>query len=179
LAPVTSVARLVEHREQINPIGLMPAKGVQAVNAHIALPSGWQALELQRTALYSHQQWRSPSKCTAVGVTYIRMPLPFSSRTLAWMASNEVAKRTVEGRILRRWSDELAREWFEAETEDYHITGYAMTRGFDAWINYVGHRRKEDLRPAEMDIARKSLDSALPLSVALAAETARATASAE
>jgi hypothetical protein len=127
-----SKALLTEYRTKVDESGLSLAMAIEPLKANLASPAGWQPLPLQKNALYSHQQWRSPTKRTGVGVTYVRMPIPLSTKTLVWFAMNEAGKKTNNGRIIRQWHDELGREWFEAENDKYHMTGYVMTRGFDA-----------------------------------------------
>jgi len=165
LTAPASKAMLTEYRDKINESGLALATAVDPLKVNVAFPAGWQALPLQKNALYSHQQWRSPSKRTGVGVTYVRMPLPLSTKTLVWFAMNEAGKKTNNGKIIRQWRDELGREWFEAENDRYHMTGYVMTRGFDAWINYCGYRMQEPMEPMEIQLGNRSLDTVLPLSV--------------
>jgi hypothetical protein len=138
-----------EYRDKIDESGLALSMAVDPLKINAAFPAGWQALPLQKSSLYTHQQWRSPSKRTGVGVTYVRMPIPLSTKTLVWFAMNEAGKKTNNGKIIRQWHDELGREWFEAENEKYHMTGYVMTRGFDAWINYCGYRVQEPMEPLE------------------------------
>lgn len=171
-----SAALFAEHRETLNlgqtPDLLSPSE-VEALNVSLALPTGWKALGLQKKALYTHEQWRSPSRRTAVGVTYIHLPLPLSTKTLVWFAMNEASKQT-DGKIIRQWNDQLGRAWFEAENDKYHMTGYVMTRGFDAWINYCGYRVAEEKMPQELEIGGKSLDSVVPLSVMKHEESASA-----
>jgi hypothetical protein len=154
-----------EYRDKVDEAGLALPMAVDPLKINAAFPAGWQALPLQKSALYTHQQWRSPSKRTGVGVTYVRMPIPLSTKTLVWFAMNEAGKKTNNGRIIRQWHDELGREWFEAENEKYHMTGYVMTRGFDAWINYCGYRVMEPMEPLEIQLGNRALDTVMPLSV--------------
>ncbi len=160
-----SKALLTEYREKVDESGLALPTAVDPLKANIAFPAGWQALPLQKSALYAHQQWRSPSKRTGVGVTYVHMPLPLSTKTLVWFAMNEAGKKSLDGKIIRQWKDELGREWFEAENNRYHMTGYVMTRGFDAWINYCGYRTQEPMEPMEIQLGNRALDTVMPLSV--------------
>jgi len=165
MTPAASKALITEYRASLDETGLALPVAVDPLRVNAALPSGWQALGMQKSALYTHQQWRSPSKRTGVGVTYVRMPLPLSTKTLVWFAMNEAAKKTNDGKIIRQWKDELGREWFEAENNKYHMTGYVMTRGFDAWINYCGYRTQEPMEPLEIQLGNKALDTVMPLSV--------------
>ena len=50
--------------------GLGNQENVPELKTSGAFPVGWTALPVQKNALYTHRQWRSPSKRTAVGVTY-------------------------------------------------------------------------------------------------------------
>src|SRR3954465_15906990 len=165
MAAPTSKALFTEYRDKVNESGLALPLAVDPLKVNVAYPSGWQALPLQKNALYSHQQWRSPSKRTGVGVTYVHMPLPLSTKTLVWFAMNEAGKKTNNGKIIRQWHDELGREWFEAENDRYHMTGYVMTRGFDALSNYCGYRRQEPMEPLEIQLGNRALDTVVPLSV--------------
>src|SRR5258705_11738222 len=55
-----------DYREKLNESGLALPLAVDPLQVHAAFPAGWQALPLQKNALYTHQQWRSPSKRTGV-----------------------------------------------------------------------------------------------------------------
>ncbi|HEX2971245.1 MAG TPA: hypothetical protein VHP11_02860 [Tepidisphaeraceae bacterium] len=167
---------MVEHHQQINASDLDLPIEIQPLKAHVALPAGWFPLGLQKATLYSHCQWRSPTKRTAVGITHVPMLLPLSTKALVWMAMGEITKRVNDGKIIRQWTDEVGRQWFEAENSKYHLTGYVMTRGFDAWINYSGYRVGEPKEESEVALAIKSLDTILPLSVAQAAQLKTASA---
>jgi hypothetical protein len=171
-ANLPSAGQLIEHRDSIDASDLLPCSEVEQLNVSLALPNGWKALGVQKNPLYAHQQWRSPSKRTAVGVTFIHMPLPLSTKTLVWFAMQEAGKQT-QGKIIRQWKDDLGREWFEAENVKYHMTGYVMTRGFDAWINYCGYRVQEEKMPQEMEVGGKSLDTIVPLNLVRDDEMAR------
>jgi hypothetical protein len=128
--------------------------------------------------LYSHQQWRSPSASAGVGVAYIHTPIPLSTDMLVWFAKNEYAKRQasgdksgattrpadIGGRLIGEWTDSLGRHWFEAESTKYHVKGYAMTRGCEAWIVYSGWRVKSKPCEAEIALGARAADSVVPLS---------------
>lgn len=160
-------AKLAEYRGKVDAAGLASPMADEAMKITAALPSGWLPMAVQKSALYIHQQWRSPSRRTAVGVTYIRMPIPLSTKMLAWIARGEATKRLTNARILRQWTDSIGREWFEAEDAKYHMVGYAMTSGFDAWINYSGYRVREPQEPGQIELAVKSLGTILPLTISV------------
>src|SRR5215212_10116737 len=60
--------RIIENQALIDFSGLKPAEAIEKVNVRAALPRNWDRLESQSNALYTHQQWRSPSTRTGVGV---------------------------------------------------------------------------------------------------------------
>jgi hypothetical protein len=165
-ANTPSRAELLEHAEQVDDLGLTPPTAVAEVKITGSFPTSWTPLRVQKNAMYTHQQFRSPTRRTAVGLTYVRMPLPLSTKTLVWFAAGEVGKKVNDGKLIRQWTDELGREWFEAENTKYHMVGYVMTRGFDAWINYCGYRVTEPQEPTEIALGNKALDTILPSSVA-------------
>src|SRR5947207_5565478 len=90
-SPVTN-RRLIEHQALIDFSGLKPAEQVNAVRVSCALPRQWEPMALKKTPIYSHQQWRSPSSHTGVGVVYVRLPLPLSEGMLLWLAKREYTK---------------------------------------------------------------------------------------
>ena len=113
--------------------------------------------------LYTHEQWRSPSSLTGVGVAYVRLPLPLSSKAIAWFAKQEYGKKAADGRIIAEWTDELGRSWFEAENKKYHVRGYVTTRGLEAWIVYSGYRLTDPPEPAEISLATRSAETFIPI----------------
>jgi hypothetical protein len=162
IPPLTRAA-LAEHREVLAEAGLSSAITVNELRASLEVPPQWRPLPLQKSVLYTHQQWRSQSRRTAVGITYIHMPLPLSTQTLVWFVVNEAGKRSADGKIIRQWSDSAGRQWFECENAKYHMTGYVMTSGLDAWINYCGYRNREPKMAGELDFGEKSLETITPV----------------
>ena len=127
---VTVTRAAIAERVTVDFAGLTPPQILEQVKAEGALPVAWEPTKVRQTALYTDMQWRSPSKTVAVGVTSIRMPLPLSSKMLMWFAQREYAKRAGDAKVLSNWTDDAGRQWFEAETADYHIRGFLLTRGF-------------------------------------------------
>jgi len=158
-------ARLVAQRQLVDERGLCGPMAVPDVSVTASLPLGWIELKTQKTLLYTHQQWRSPTKRTAVGVTHARLLMPVGMPVIEWMVMGEVNKRSKDGKVIRDWRDDLGRHWFEVENTDFHITGYLMIRGCDVWVNYWGYRAREPIEPADIKLASQSLDSVLPDSV--------------
>jgi len=161
-----SSAALVEHRSQVDPTGLRPLETVDLVKASCAWPADWLTMPSQRSTFYTHQQWRSPTKRTATGVAYIRMPLPLTSKTVAWFATREYAKRAKDGRIVAQWRDGFGREWFEAENDKFRIRGFIIVRNFEAWVSYSGYRRHEDRDEAEVALGERALETVVPFTKA-------------
>ena len=62
---------------------------------------------------------------------------------IAWLAQKEYSKRSDDGKLLATWEDNLGRPWFEAENTRFHVRGYIVSRGFEAWIIYCGYRLEQ------------------------------------
>lgn len=157
-----STVRLIQHQAAIDFSGLKDAALCDAVKVHVAAPQTWQALPVKKAALYTDMQWRSPSKQTGVGVCYVRMPLPFSAQTLMWLAKQEYSKKSQDAEVLGEWTDPLGRPWFEAQNSKYHIRGYVVTKGFEAWVVYCGYRRAQPPSAPELGVAARSLETIVP-----------------
>jgi hypothetical protein len=160
-APTTN-RRLIEHQAMIDFSGLQPAETVEAVKASCSVPHQWEALPVKRTGLYSHQQWKSPSTRTGFGVVYIRLPLPLSERTLLWFAKREYTKASEDGKLIGQWTDDLGREWYEAQNNKYHVQGFALVRGFNAWVVYFGSKTNYPPDVAELGLAARAVETFLP-----------------
>jgi len=155
--------RLIEHQAMIDFAGLKPVTENKSLRVQAAIPEKWDTLPLYATALYTHQQWRSPSRQTGVGVAYIRSPIPLTTNAILWFAKNEYnKKKTTDGQQLGEWKDATGRHWFEAENAKYHVRGYVITKGFDAWIVYFGYRVPSIPNAAELNLAARAADKVLP-----------------
>jgi hypothetical protein len=162
-AQTVSTARLIQHQAMVDPSGLKDIETVDLVKVHVAAPKKWDVLPPKKATLYTDMQWRSPSRMTGVGVAYIHLPLPMSAQTIAWLAEKEYSKRSGDGKLIARWDDELGRPWFEAENTRYHVRGYIVTKGFEAWIIYCGYKREQPPSAAELGIAARSLETIMPV----------------
>jgi hypothetical protein len=158
-----SISRILRQQALLDLSGLKPEKTVEAAKAKIAAPETWDQLVPKKTALYTDMQWRSPSHMSAVGVLFIRMPLPFSSSTLAWFAKREYTKKKDQGKLIGEWKDDLGRPWFEAENNKYHVRGYIYTHGLDAWIVYSGYKMEAPPNASEMTVAMRSMQTIVPM----------------
>jgi hypothetical protein len=179
-----SVHRLIAHQALLDFSGLKPAQTIQDLKVTASIPQKWDSLPLQKKALYSHQQWRSPTKTTGFGVAYVHLPLPISAKTVVWFAKTQYAQQSTkdgkaEGKLIGEWTDSVGREWFEAENGKYHVKGYAVTNGFDAWIVYSGYRLKDPINPGEVATAARSLETILPTPLVAAKADDTATADAK
>ena len=162
LTQSVSTARLIQHQAMVDPSGLKDTSVCDAVKVHVAAPQKWEALTPKKTAVYTDMQWRSPSKQTGVGVAYVHLPLPIPASTVAWLAEKEYTKRSDDGKLLSLWTDALGRPWFEAENNRFHVRGYIVTRGFEAWIIYCGYRLEQPPSAAELGVAGRSLETIVP-----------------
>jgi hypothetical protein len=163
---VTSVstAQLEIHQAFINRSGLSPVELNQALRITCAPPRDWTPLPLTTNILYTHQQWRSPDHHVGMGVAYMHTPIPFSPQTLIWFAKAHYANANDgSGHLIGQWTDELGRCWFEAENDRFHIRGYAMTHGHDAWMVYSGYRIHAHPASTEILLAARGADSVAPV----------------
>jgi hypothetical protein len=93
------------------------------------------------------------------------MPIPLSAQTLIWFAKQEYAKSRKDGRLTTEWTDSIGRPWFEAENAKYHVRGYAVVKGLDAWIVYYGYKVGHAPDPAEVSLAGRCLETILPVGI--------------
>ena len=162
MAQTVSTARLIQHQAMIDPTGLKESEVIEPVKVHISAPQKWEQLEAKRHSLYTETQWRSPSKMTGVGVAYVRLPLPIPARSIAWLAQKEYSKKADDGKIIGTWDDALGRPWFEAENSRYHVRGYIVSKGFDAWIIYCGYKTEQPPSASELGVAARALETIVP-----------------
>jgi hypothetical protein len=151
--------KLIEHQALLDFSGLDSTKPVEPVQITCSAPRGWIVAPTQRSPLYTHQQWKSPSGYTGVGVVYAHIPFPLSAKTLLWFAKGEYSKKGDGGKALGEWDDALGRPWFEAENNKYHVRGYAVTEGFSAWIVYFGYKTNRPPNPAELSLAARCVET--------------------
>jgi hypothetical protein len=165
--------RLIEHQAFIDFSGLGNDEALAPVRTSIAAPRQWELMPLQSSPLYTHQQWRSPSTHTGVGVVLAHLPLPLSAKTVVWFARTEYSRHRNDGKVLDQWTDSLGRSWFEAENEKYHLRGYVVVKGFDVWVVYFGYRTHYPPDLAEISLAARSAETAVPMvdAAALSATT--------
>jgi hypothetical protein len=166
--PTVSTAELAQHRALADMGGLEPIQPIECLRVSCAPPKGWDPLGPTDHLLYTHLQWRCQDHTAGMGVAYIHTPLPLSARMLIWFAKNEYVKTKgsndpTGGHLIDEWTDPLGRCWFEAENVKYHVKGYAMTRGNDAWIVYSGYRVQHLPTKDERELAAKAADSVVPL----------------
>jgi len=151
-------------RVAVDRIDLLPVCTDDSLRVSWSLPYDWKTLPNQkRNPLYTHVQYRSPSLSTGLGVAYIHMPIPLSAKAVVWFAKSQYTSQSADGHLIDEWTDKLGRYWFEAENAKYHVRGYAVTQGFDAWIVYTGYRVTRAIRTDEIAIAAQAVDSVIPL----------------
>jgi len=157
-----SSRQLIEHQAFIDFSGLQPDAPMPLVKSTVATPRRWEEMPTLSNALFSHQQWRSPSTHTGVGILYAHLPLPVSAKTVVWFAKQQYTKRAQDGKVLDEWVDSLGRSWFEAENNKYHIRGYVVVKGLDAWVVYFGYRTRFAPNLGEISLAARSAETAVP-----------------
>ena len=154
--------RIIQHQALIDFSGLAPREELGAVKVSCSVPRQWEALSLKKTPLYAHQQWKSPSGHTGVGVVHVRLPFPLNEQMLLWFAKREYTKSSNDGRLIGQWKDEIGRAWFEAENNKYHVRGYAIVRGFNAWMVYFGTKSGYPPDMAELSLAARCVETFVP-----------------
>jgi len=159
---------LLEHQMQSDKLGLTAVTNFAAIHASVAPPRNWTLLPTSQSIFYTHQQWRSPNHATGIGVAYIRLPLPTTPEILLFLARTQYndarksAGADVTASVDKQWTDALGRLWFEAQDDNYHVRGYAMTRGLEAWIVYSGHRVRGTARDSDIAMADRTADAVVP-----------------
>jgi hypothetical protein len=159
-----SLTELEEHQSLMNRTGLAPVHVNDILKVSCTPPEYWVQLPLTENVLYAHQQWRSPDHRVGMGVAHIHTPFAFSPEMMIWFAKMQyTACSDGSGRLIAQWTDALGRCWFEAQNDTYHVLGYAMTRGLDAWMVYSGYRVKTDPPAGEIQLAARGADTVTPL----------------
>jgi hypothetical protein len=161
-AQPVSVRSLINHQAMIDFSGLSSAEHFDVVKAQAAAPQSWQEQPIKRGPMYTDMQWRSPSGATAVGVAHVRMPLPLGARALLWFAKGQYAKQSDDGRVLGQWVDQLGRSWFEAENNKYHVRGFIVTKGLQAWIIYSGYKTTVPIDMSELSQGARAMETIVP-----------------
>jgi hypothetical protein len=159
-----SITEMEEHQALVDHVGLASLHINDILKVTCTPPANWDQLPLTQNVLYAHQQWRSPDRHVGMGVAYMHTPVAFSPEMMIWFAKMEyTACSDGSGHLIAQWTDALGRCWFEAENGTYHVMGYAMTRGFDAWMVYSGYRVKAHPPADEVLLAARGADTVAPL----------------
>ncbi|HTW93375.1 MAG TPA: hypothetical protein VMD30_01190 [Tepidisphaeraceae bacterium] len=162
-----SVAELRLHQQSVDLNGLRRVEAFPELQVSCAPPVFWERRGETPNILYTHEQWRSPRKNAGMGVAYIHTLIPLSPQMLVWFAKTQYAQSKENheggGKLLGEWTDSMGRVWFEAENARYHVKGYAMTRGTDAWIVYSGYQVKNKPPESDIELAERAADSVAPL----------------
>lgn len=159
---VVSNHQLMEHQASVDFAGLQSTQSLDSLKVVAAPPRGWNDPIIQKNAIYTHEQWRSPTLKTGVGVVYLHLPIPLSSSMVVWFAERQYGERAKDGKMVSEWTDGLGRDWFEAESKKYHVRGYVITQGFEAWVVYYGYKLGFPVNFNELAIASRSAESMVP-----------------
>ena len=60
--------QLIEHQALVDFSGLGSATPQEPLRVVCAVPRDWDALPLQSTPIFTHQQWKAPSAATGMGI---------------------------------------------------------------------------------------------------------------
>lgn len=140
--------------------GLADAEGIQAVNAVVKPPIGWELEPAKEQDGSVHYVWKSPTGKTAYGVIYFGMPLPVPTwmvypNIIQKMKEHEGEANVINGPLK---DDNLPGMRFTVDTGDYRMRTNLITKGFSGWMVYAGSLRNGDEVPAELELAEKSRD---------------------
>lgn len=163
--PPISTGQILRQQALLDFTGLLPSQSMENLKVSWAVPRDWEALAPKRGPMFVHQQYRSPTGVTGVGVAYVRLPIPLPNGVIAWLAQREYLRRYTDnhqGRVLGQWTDDAGRDWFEAENNKYHGIGYVMCRGQEAWIVYSGYRVTSPPNAEEISVSRRSAQTIIP-----------------
>jgi len=159
-----SRSKLAASQLQVKFDGLESTRVLTSVCASGATPRQWTKRPTEKGAIYTHEQWRSPTGVTSVGVVYVHLPLPIGPAAILWLAEQHFAAMPGEtGHVLAAWTDALGRSWFTAQNPKCSICGYIMTEGASAWIVYYGYKLDRGLQPGELSVAARSVTTIIPL----------------
>ena len=161
-----TAAKIAHQQRTIDHTGLKQVADYDVVKARAAAPRTWEQLNVKKTKLFTDIQWRSPTRLTGVGVAYIRLPLPLPASALIWFAKQEYTKKANDGKLLAEWTDDIGRPWFEAQNNKYHVKGYVVTKGFEAWIVYSGYKVATPPSEEELKLARRAQETIVPTPLA-------------
>ena len=168
-APTPSVfpQQLIAHQALLDFNGLLPTTLQTRLKIYLSAPASWTRLPQERATRIAHQQWRSPTHQTGIGIAYLDLPFHVSPKLLIWFAKMEYAKQTTpdgqpRGHLIAEWTDADGREWFEAENDRFHVQGYAVTAGSDAWVVYSAYKIRTGINWPELALATRSIQTALP-----------------
>ncbi|HEX8912299.1 MAG TPA: hypothetical protein VF796_08055 [Humisphaera sp.] len=157
--------KLIEHQALVSVAGLKPAEAMDDVNVRASIPDGWSLGSKSAKLLYANRHYRSPSGRTGVGVVHAKVLIPVSPKVVLWMARQQYQKQgSASGRELRSWEDALGRHWFEAENDQFRVTGYAMVEGRDVWLVYSGFKLDAPTNWAEVADGLRAMETFVPLS---------------
>jgi hypothetical protein len=157
-------SQLAATQSELTRNGLDSAQALPLVRATGATPSEWVKRPIENGAIYTHQQWLSPTGTTGVGVVYVHLPLPIGPTAILWLAEQHFAAMPGQkGHIVGEWIDPLGRNWFTAVNPQTNVCGYILTEGAAAWIVYFGYKLDRGFHPAEMSVAARSVTTIIPL----------------
>lgn len=143
-------------------IGLSNPHRVDSVEAMCTPPLGWKPDPLKHSERHDHQVWISPSGHTAYGVIHFSLPLPVSADFVLPFFLKQMKKSEGESILISKEKDPaLPGMRFVAEGGLYKMRSNLIVRGWQGWAIYAGTLRKEEINPAELDLAERARDHTL------------------
>ncbi len=143
-------------------VGLNQPVNVPSVVARCAAPMGWKAEPLKKSDRHTHQVWLSPTGRTAYGVIHFDLPLPVGVGIVHWEFLREMQKHEGEATELSRQNDpSLPGMRFVCEGGLYKMRINMIVQGFEGWAIYAGTLRRDEVMPAELELAERARENTL------------------
>jgi hypothetical protein len=125
-----------------------------SLKAVVVPPIGWKAEPPKVNDRHYHQVWLSPSKNTAYGVIYFKLPFPVGAGMTLNGFLNEMKKEEGAATLVdRKDDDKLPGVRFEARGNIYDIRGNLVVDGWHGWCVYAGTIVGKPIDAAELKTA--------------------------
>jgi hypothetical protein len=134
--------------------GLTAPTPNDSLKAVVVPPIGWKAEPPKVNDRHYHQVWLSPSKNTAYGVIYFKLPFPVGTGMTLNGFINEMKKEEGDATLLEKHDDDkLPGVRFEAKGTIYDLRGNLVVDGWHGWVVYAGTIVGKPIDAAELKTA--------------------------
>ena len=139
------------------------------VEAFVVPPRGWSLDKDKATDEHTNLTWLSPTRDTAYGVIFARVPgwVPVAfipARSLHETVLNKFMEKMKEDQgeatvVSQQWNDDRDRLEFVARGTTYTLDAYLTVRGYDVWTVYRGTFTGKTASATELELAGKARDA--------------------